>query len=74
MQLWTMIHKTESLRHKDSQLFRGKIVCLQLQQSSAVALDSTAAAVRQHMTKRHDHIAQAGMVVDGCDKLRNVAI
>ena len=53
MQLWTMIHKTESLRHKDSQLFRGKIVCLQLQQSSAVAQHSTAAAVRQHMTLTH---------------------
>ena len=26
------------------------------------------------MTQRHDHIAQAVMVVDGCDSLRNVAI
>ena len=30
------------------------------------ALHSTAAAVQQHMTQRHDHIAQAVMVVDGC--------
>ena len=30
------------------------------------ALHSTAAAVRQHMTQRHDHIVQAVMVVDGC--------
>ena len=27
----------------------------------------TAAAVRQDMTRHHDHIAQAVMVVDGCD-------
>ena len=27
----------------------------------------TAAVVRQDMTKHHDHIAQAVMVVDGCD-------
>ena len=74
MQLWTMIHKTESLRHKDSQLFRGIIVCLPRQQASAVALHLTAAAVWQHMTQCHDHIAQAVVVVDGCDNLRNVAI
>ena len=30
------------------------------------ALHSTAAAAKQHMTQRHDHIAQAVMVVDGC--------
>ena len=39
-----------------------------------VALHSTAAAVRQHLTLRRDHIAQAVMVVDGCDNLPNVAI
>ena len=44
------------------------------QQSSVVALHLTAAAVRQRMTQRDDHIAQAVMVVDGCDNLWNVAI
>ena len=31
------------------------------------AVHSTAAAVLQQMTQRHDHITQAVMVVDGCD-------
>ena len=30
-------------------------------------LHSTAAAVRQHVTQCHYHIAQAVVVVDGCD-------
>ena len=47
---------------------------VQRQQSSVVARYSTAAAVRQHMTQCHDYIAQAVMVVDGCDNLLNVAI
>ena len=37
-------------------------------------LHLTAATVRQHMTQRHNHIAQSVMVVDGCDNLLNVAI
>ena len=47
---------------------------VQRQKSNVVALHSTAAAVRQHMTQRHDHIAHAVMVVDSCDNLLNVAI
>ena len=47
---------------------------VQQQQSSVVALHLTAAVVRQRMTQRDDHIAQAVMVEDGCDNLRNVAI
>ena len=52
---------------------RVKII-VQPQQASVEQLHLTAAALRQHMTQHHDHIAQAEMVVDGCDNLRNVAI
>ena len=43
---------------------------VQRQQSHVVALRCTAAFI----TQRHDHIAQAVMVVNGCDNLLNVAI
>ena len=36
------------------------------------AVHSTAAAVPQQMTQRHDHITQAVMVVDGCDNFANM--
>ena len=40
---------------------------LQTDFDDCFAVHSTAAAVPQQMTQRHDHITQAVMVVDGCD-------